>query len=492
MASVIKGSAEPDAGGVTVRPMLPMMGMALRPIAPVVQPPSRPLAASRDSSLFTDRFDPNLHWYLPDFALAADVDPGFAFAVRQTGQQANGQPFLVARLSVRLGKQQPAQAAQFALANPSAVLREIPLENLVGVFGSAYIDQNGVPQQRTFLATSIQDQGDGSSLLVFDGAILGDSVLAVFQDLRAFGKAAITVNGYFQSWSQTPPPQSVFFRPTLTAPAARPASASTLRSLYRNFSAAPMRPAPPPSIPPPTWVELKLPYAETLPLGLKYNDSAYELRYTMSTAIASNQVILGADDLRGFSQRQTQFAELNELGDLNKKYPTLSRAYFGVISKTIVLIPQRYSIVRSKTGCSATCVARVDSSPSSASQCAFDFTFMIAPEISRIDLAKLTAEIASHPDLNGYQVVFADSLQAKPPSTLSTPFASSVQFAAGADPHIFALTIAVQDAGASAPAVANANLLILQISAQSGTDLIGSLVSSSMTATPTRCWPQST
>jgi hypothetical protein len=478
---VITGSPEPVAGGVMRWPAFPIMTMALRPIGAVT---GLPLAASRNGSLFTDRFDSNLHWYLPDFVLAADVDPGFAFAVRQTGQQANGQPFLVARLSLRLSKQQPAQAAQFAKANSSAKLREIPLENLAAVLSSVYTDQNGNPQQRTFSASSIQDQGDGSCLLVFDGTILGDSVLTVFQDLRAFGKAAISVNGSFQSWSQSQP--HLFFRAEFTAPAAQPAlaaqpaSAATLHSLYRNFAGAPThlappRSSPPPSTPPPAWVELKLPYAETLPLDLKYNGDAYELRYTISTATAANQVILGPGDLSGFSQRQTQFAELTELGNLSLKYPTISRAYFGVISKTIVLVPQRYSIVRSKTGCSATCLARVDSSPSSASQCAFDFTFMIAPEISRIDLAKLTAEIAGNPDLSGHQVVLADSLQTKPPSTLLTAFASNVQFAAGADPHTFAVTITVQDAGATAPAVANANLLILQISAQSGTDLIGSL-----------------
>ena len=260
------------------------------------------------------------------------------------------------------------------------MLREIPLENLAAVFSSVYVDQNGNPQQRTFAASSIQDQGDGSCLLVFDGSILGDSVLAVYQDLRAFGKAAITVNGYFQSWSQSPTPHQLVFRPVLTtavvAPnsdGANPSSAAPnchrgqrprirLRRLRHQ----------------PGW-NSNCPTRYHLPLELKYNDAAYELRYTISTATAANQVILGADDLSGFSRRQTQFAEFTELGDLSLKYPTLSRAYFGVISKTIVLIPQCYSIVRSKTGCSATCLARVDSSPSSASQCAFDFTFMIAP-----------------------------------------------------------------------------------------------------------------
>ncbi|MGB6518335.1 MAG: hypothetical protein WBE79_07525 [Candidatus Cybelea sp.] len=474
---MIKGSAEPIARGVIARPIMPIMGMALHPIAaPFPSEPNLPLAASRNGSLFSDRFDPNLHWYLPDFVLAPDVDPLFAFAVSQTGQQANGQPFSVARLSLKVIKQEPAQATQFAQANPTAVLREIPLDNIAAVLSSAYTDQSGNAQQRTFNASAVQDEGDGSFLLVFDGSILGDCVLAVYQDLRAFGKATVTVNGYFQSWSPSTSPQPVFRRPVfMTATESKVAPAPILRPQVEMAAWGPARQVSPPPAPQSTWVELRLPYGETLPLGLKYNADGYQLRYTVATASSPSRAILGAEDLSGFSQPQTQFAEFNELGDLSVKYPTISRAYFGVLSKTIVVIPQRYAIVRSKTGCSATCLARVDSSPSSTSQCAFDFSFMTAPAVSSIDLAKLTDEIAAHPDLNGYQLTFPSFLQSTPPSTLLTAFTSSVQFAAGAGPHTFALTITVQDAGATAPAVANANLLILQLSAQSGTDLIGSL-----------------
>jgi hypothetical protein len=226
--------------------------------------------------------------------------------------------------------------------------------------------------------------------------------------------------------------------------------------------------------PQPTWVESSLAYGATLPAGLKYNADGYQLRYTIAAASGASHVILGPDDLSGFGQQRTQFAEFTELGDLSLKYPTISRAYIGVINKTLVLTPRRYSIVRGKSGCSATCLARVDTSPSSSSQCAFDFSFTIAPEVSSIDLARLTEEIGKQSDLSGYQITFADSLQTKPPSTLPTAFATNVQFVAGANPHTFALTVTVQDAGPTAPAVANANLLILQLSGQSGTDLIGS------------------
>jgi len=51
---------------------------------PPPPPPSLPLVSSRNGNLFQGRNDPNLHWYLPDFNLAADVDPGFAFVASQS------------------------------------------------------------------------------------------------------------------------------------------------------------------------------------------------------------------------------------------------------------------------------------------------------------------------------------------------------------------------------------------------------------------------
>jgi hypothetical protein len=458
-------------GVVPAHPILTPIALRPRLVPPVAALPSLPLAASRNGSLFADRFNANLHWYLPSFALATDVDPSFAFAASQTGQQANGQPFNVARLSLTLVKQQPAQALQFARANPHAVLREVPLQTLAAVLSSTYTDENGTLQQRSFKASSLLTQGDGSILLVFDGSILGDSVLALYQDLCVFGKAAIALTAGFQCWAQSPPPR-VISRP---APIAHPAvpAAAIRRPLPIAAKVPPAHPAPVP--PPPIWVEVRQAFSQALSLGLKYAADGYQLRYTVATATTPSRAILGADDLSGFSQSQTQYAELKELGDIGLKYPTLSCAYLAAISKTIVLIPRRYSIMRGKTGCSASCLARLDSAPSSASQCAFDFSFTIAPEVSPIDLNKLAEELAGRPDLSGYQLTFADFLQTKPVSTLLTTFASTVSFAAGADPYTFAVTASVEDAGANAPAVASANLLIVQLCAQSGTDLIGSL-----------------
>src|SRR5690349_9407544 len=59
----------------------------MQPATPTV--PNLPLLASRSGSLFADARDAQARWYLPSFALAADVDTRFAFAATQSGQDIN-------------------------------------------------------------------------------------------------------------------------------------------------------------------------------------------------------------------------------------------------------------------------------------------------------------------------------------------------------------------------------------------------------------------
>lgn len=489
------------AGALAVKPVQHSPVIVGHPIVghPIVlpQPPvaSLPLANSGHGSLFLDRTNPNLHWYLPDFVLADDIDSSFAFVASQNGPMANNQPYNVARLTLRIRKLMPADVVQFAQANPTATLQEISLAEMTAILSSPYMDQNGQQQQRTFNATGFKDMGDSSFLLTFDGTIYGDSVVALYQDLRLFGKAIINLSASYQAWSKRGGPVLPSnFRLRMAAMPARnfavagaslhpptPQVNSSL-NMMRFREIQPFGPgtvagrnAQPTPDQPPVFIQLRQSFARALPLGLKYNLDGYQLRYTVSTATVASHVILNANDLSGFTQSQSQFAELKALGDIGLNYPSLSRAYFGALSRTIVLIPRRYSIVRSKAGCAATCLARVDSSPASGSKCCFEFSFTIAPEVSRIEVDKLQQAILKSPDFNGYQLTFADFTQDSTPSTLLTTFKSTVQFAAGADAHTFAVTVSVQDDGASTPAVANANLFILRLCSQTGTDLLGSL-----------------
>src|SRR5664280_1282014 len=102
-------TALPFAGGLAVKPVQHSAVFVSHPIV-LPQPPvaSLPLANSGHGSLFLDRTNPNLHWYLPDFVLADDIDSSFAFVASQNGPMANNQPYNVARLTLRICKLKPA------------------------------------------------------------------------------------------------------------------------------------------------------------------------------------------------------------------------------------------------------------------------------------------------------------------------------------------------------------------------------------------------
>ncbi len=452
-------------------------------------PASLPLMSSQNGNLFVDRNDPNVHWYLPDFVLAEDADPAFAFAATQTGQGADGNPYNAARLTLRVCKLKPDDVARFEGSNPGVALREIPLAEIGGVLTSVYTD-NGQERQRTFSAT-IQDAGGGYSLLTFD-AILGDSVAGLYQDLRLYGKGVLKLSASYQGWSQPGAPILAYRAQlmSISSPALMAAQPVAMRTLAMTTPVTRLRsfgpgmiatrasaPAAAPAPVAPALVQSRQVWEKVLPLGLKYNQDGYQLKYTVETTAppVPKHVILNADDLRAFSGKQSEFTELKALGDISQKYPTLSRAYIGVYSRTIVVVPQRYSIVCSRAGCAALCVALVDSSAADGSKCKFEFDFTIAPEVSRIELGKLIQEVGARKDLQGYTVKLPEFLHETPPSTLMTAFMTSVAFGSGTYAQSFSVTVSIYDDGSQSPAVANANLFISRLCLGTGTDLIGSL-----------------
>jgi hypothetical protein len=459
------------------RPQLPPVKEAppVLPKPPAVLSASLPLVSSRAGNLFVDRNDSQLHWYLPDFALADDTDPAFTFAARQSGQDEDGNPYNVARLTLRLRKFQPNDVVQFAGANPGAVLQEIPLAELSAVLTSVYTDNNQ-DRQRTFTA-AIQDAGSDFSLLMFEG-ILGDSVAGLYQDLRLFGKAVLRLFASYQGWSQQ---GTMFFavrsedltiREELPGAVrtATPLAATRFRSFSPGLTTTRFNPGVPAQHP---LVQTRQVWQKLLPLALKYNQDAYQLKFTVETVVppVPNHPILNVDDLRAFALKQSEFTELKALGDISLRYPTLSRAYIGVRSRTIIVIPRRYSIVCGHAGCAALCMALVDSSAADGSKCKFEFDFTIAPEISRIEIANLVREVVNREGLQDYTVKLPDFQHDTPPSTLMTAFKSKVEFGA----HSFALTVSIYDDGSKSPAVANANLFISRLCVETGADLIGSL-----------------
>jgi hypothetical protein len=447
-------------------------------------PASLPLVSSRNGNLFQDRNDPNLHWYLPDFNLADDVDGGFAFVASQSGQDLKGNPFNKARLTLRLHKSQPDDVAKFSGANPDAKLREITLVEMSPKVTTSYTDDTGQQQQKTFAAT-IEDVGNGDFLFTVD-PILAEDVIVLYQDLTAFGQVVINLSGSYQAWSQ---PGALYLLArkqqlleSMNGPAAMSvrmlsAPTETPEVAPRAFAAQSfIRKDMPSEIRQrggDTLVQTSQVWAKALPMGLKYAQDGYQLKYTISTATVSNHVIRDANDLKDFSLSQSEFTELKAI-DVSQ-YPTLSKLYMGVLSRTIVMIPKRYSVVRGRAGCAALCVAVVDSSAGSGSRCKFEFDFTIAPEVSRIEVYKLEQEIKGRQELKDYKLKLPDFQRDNPPSTLETQFRSNVQIDQGALAQTFAVTVSIQDEGAQTPAVANANAFIMRLSSGTGADLIGSL-----------------
>ncbi|HWW05297.1 hypothetical protein [Collimonas sp.] len=446
-----------------------------RDIAPSEPPPvSLPLLGSRTGNLFADRVDPTLHWYLASFLLHQDIDPGFAFRASQSGQDESGNPFYTAQLCLTLQKSQPGEVGDFSKANPAATLREIPLAEMTAMLSSFYTDEAGQTKQRDIIGT-VRDNGDGNLLLTFT-PIMGVSVLGLYQDLTVFGKTQIKLSASYQAWA--PQDQLTFVRPQLallSATAQPPVSVVPVMRM-RLFTPVALQATrladPQPSVP---LVQTREVCENLLPLALKYRQDGYQLKYTVSTDQIPNRVIRDANDLRDFAHGGSEFSELKALGDIGLKYPTLSRAYVGSFSRTIVVIPDHYSIVRSRIGCAAVCMALVDSAASNGSQCKFEFDFTVAPEVSRIEFLQFAQEISRNPDLKDYKLKFPDFLQDNLPSNLQTVFKSRAQFLAGSDPHTFVVSVSIQDDGTQTPSVANANLFIMQLCANIGAGLIGSL-----------------
>ena len=460
--------------------------MRFDPNPPPPKPANLPLVSSRTGNLFLDRNDANLHWYLPDFSLADDVDPGFAFVASQSGQSMGGNPFNKARLTLRLHKSQPDDVVQFAQSNPDAKLQEISLAEMSANLSTSYTDdKTGQEQQKTFAAT-IADTGNGEFLLTVD-PILAQDVIVLYQDLTSFGQVVINLSATYQAWSE---PGALFLlarrRQELQGSTNGPATMKVrMLTAQMQNEAVVSRASQPVSFlrmempsainqrSGDTLVQTSQAWAKAMPVALKYAQDGYQLKYVVSTATVTNHVIRDANDLKDFSLSQSEFTELKVV-DVSQ-YPTLSKLYMGVLSRTIIMIPKRYSIVRGRNGCAALCVAVVDSSPASGSRCKFEFDFTIAPEVSRIEVYKLGQEIKGRQELKDYKLKLPDFQRNNPPSTLETQFSSNIHIDQGALPQTFSVTVSIQDEGVQTPAVANANAFIMRLSSSTGADLIGSL-----------------
>ncbi|HTK05797.1 MAG TPA: hypothetical protein VL485_01390 [Ktedonobacteraceae bacterium] len=207
--------------------------------------------------------------------------------------------------------------------------------------------------------------------------------------------------------------------------------------------------------------------------GKTFAATPYKLKFTINDGTGP-RAILSVGDLRGFNVRQSEFSELHLPGDIAAKYPSFSRLFLGILSRTIVAIPARYGIVRSTTGCAAVCQALVDSTPGVASSSLFQFAFALGPIINPVDLVELSRDIAAEPNLQDCQLQLPLLLDRSVPQTLLTPFISNTcAYAVGAAPHTFSLAVVIREMPGENLAVTSANLFIKQLSTSTEPYLTG-------------------
>jgi hypothetical protein len=301
--------------------------------------------------------------------------------------------------------------------------------------------KDGVLQEVTTRATLEPTNGDTLSLRA--EGILGVNVIALYQNLVAGGCASVVVSGTYRTWR----PQAL---PPVVGGAAAPAFEVGVA-----------------------------PFSVTLELERKYEADAYRPRYTISGSDGQLRVIVNADDLHHFDLPQTEFIELRALGDVQARYPSISKLYLGVISRTVIVIPAHYVILRESAVCAATCNALVDSSPGVNAGCKFDFTFTLVPDVSSIDLALLINEINTRqePELRGLQFHLPKRFNTTSNgSQFPNVFLSSTRFSNGAnDPYSLTLSALIVEQAAGTPAVANANMFIAQLRSTSEPFLTGTV-----------------
>ena len=445
------------------------------------QPASLPLAGTQIGSLFQDRANGALRWFVPGFVLADDPDPCFGFAASQAGTDGGGRPFNKLRLTFGLRKVVPADVTAFKAANPAIEVREVPLQGLVARLSIAYKDASSGADLHSDFPGSVEPHGPDLLQVVLDNVVIGDKVIVLYDDLVRFGGAQVSLAASYDAWfSQPPAHPPVVARPfqMMAAPApagqvmaSRPSLMMARTAIYPQHlpPASPGTPAAAPQ-----FVQGTLSFAAAIAIDRKYATHAYQLKYTVDFGGVA-RTIVDDGDLTSFNVKQSEFVELVALGNVNAKYPSLARLYLGTLSRTIVVVPTRYAVIRGTTSCAAACTALLDSSPTDASACKFQFGFLLAPHVSPIELAQLAQEIAVHPEIKDCTLRFPEALADSHPSLLNTPFVTSTEFSRGSEPHNFSLSVEIRDDSSGTPATANANLFIKQLCVAAEPYLSGSL-----------------
>jgi hypothetical protein len=462
---------------------------------------SIPLAGTQNGSMFSDRDDPSVSWYLPAF-VPADPSQAFAFAASEgTEVGSSGEPLAAATVTIAVTPADPPDVASARAAAPERVYRPIAPSTYDASLALPYKDEQGADQTAR-VAGQVAAQADGSLVITFSG-LLGSRVIQAYEELANVGGASVEVGLTYALYElfTVPVRRPPVFGPIRVPPQRLRAAETGLPAaapLLPVVSIAPTLPGPiasrPSPLPPlpihvgPPWQIIPTPLppegiwiarsARTVrpaEVGTVYTTGNYRPRYTIKPRSGPTRAIIDVSDLRDFKAARSEFRELTSLGEVKTRYPSLERLYLGQVSGTVVIVPAAYGIVASRGGCAARVDAVVDTSPSTVSGCRFQLTFELAPILDPVDVAQLVEDLKTTPEASS--LTLAPTVATTVDHRVSPTFSSEVTnlvFADAADGSGMLMSFEVTDAG-SIPALVAVNLLLAQLTSSSTTALFGTI-----------------
>jgi hypothetical protein len=364
---------------------------------------SLPVLGTQDGSIFSDRDDQNVFWYLPALQ-PADPTGAFSFAAT-VGPQVDslGNPFDSATLSIPLTVVDPPDVVAARQASPASVYQVIAASSYDATLAVPYLDSSGTAQTASVSGT-VSAQSDGTLLAVFAG-LLGPTVVQEYLALTSVGGSTIAVGYSFQGWAHIVRP--FLLRPPDPVQVAGPAPAGVgepvvvpdlpVRVPLPVVPTIPVQSPPPPPIPWELWVTVTTREALTVTLGTTYAQQPYRPLCTLAEPPATAaRPIVNVSDLTTFTSAGTQYVQLSSLGDVPARYPSLSSVYLGQVSGTVVAVPAAYGIVHTGGGCQMSINAVDD--PDSVSGSQFQVSLTLGPMIDPCDLAQLCADVPGIPE----------------------------------------------------------------------------------------------
>lgn len=432
---------------------------------------SLPVLGTQNGSIFADRFDQNLFWYLPALRPA---DPASAFSFAATvGPQVDsaGDPFDSATMSVPLTVADPPDVVAARQANPASAYQVIPAVSYDVTLAVPYVDGSGTAQT-TSVSGTVSAQADGSLLAVFAG-LLGPAVIQEYVALTSTGGSALAVGYSFACWEHIVRPVLLTRAPVIpVGEGGRPDEPVLpvqlpVRKPIPALPTVPVRPPLPVPFPLDLWVTVTTRQAVTVTLGTTYAQQPYRPRYTLTEPPAPARPIVNVSDLTRFTSAGTEYVQLSSLGDIPARYPSLTGVYLGQVSGTVVAVPAAYGIAHASGGCEMSVNAVVDTNSVSGSQ--FQVSLTLAPLIDPCDLARLSADAQTIPEAKNRTLTVTTPVglaaAAQPAFSISDTVGNLV-VADGQVPGTVVVSFIVADFqsdGTVIPAWATINEVILQL-----------------------------